>query len=348
MSKNKKHNKLREKGITLIALVITIIVLLILAGVALSALTGDSGILNNAEKAKEKTGIANEKEIIGLAASAAKFKTKNSEITIQNMQEALDELVKSEKAIAIDNSDTIVVMFEKSERAYSIDKNGNIEIFTPYFDTIPGYLTQNSDGEYMIESIEDLVAFSAKINYGFEGYKDNNIEIPGFPQYSSPTVILMCDLDFKSPLSYGNSETTAYNGYLGVEDESVPLIEALTNIEKYKGFIPIGVEPGDGDKRFTGTFDGKNHIIKNLCENTDSYAGLFGRTACATIKNISITGCINSTGIAGAIVGDVFANDKGNKASVINCINYAQVSGFRRESCRRNNRTMSEVTVLRV
>ena len=41
-----------NKGVTLVALVITIIVLLILAGVALAMLTGDSGILTNAENAK--------------------------------------------------------------------------------------------------------------------------------------------------------------------------------------------------------------------------------------------------------------------------------------------------------
>ena len=43
------------KGITLIALVITIIVLLILAGVAIATLTGDNGILNQANRTKEKT-----------------------------------------------------------------------------------------------------------------------------------------------------------------------------------------------------------------------------------------------------------------------------------------------------
>ena len=43
------------KGITLIALVITIIVLLILAGVTIATLTGENGILNQAGKAKDKT-----------------------------------------------------------------------------------------------------------------------------------------------------------------------------------------------------------------------------------------------------------------------------------------------------
>ena len=45
----------QEKGITLIALVITIIILLILAGVTIAALSGDNGILTRAKEAKEKT-----------------------------------------------------------------------------------------------------------------------------------------------------------------------------------------------------------------------------------------------------------------------------------------------------
>ncbi len=47
-----------NKGITLIALVVTIIVLLILAGISVSMLTGQNGILNRASEAKEKTAAA--------------------------------------------------------------------------------------------------------------------------------------------------------------------------------------------------------------------------------------------------------------------------------------------------
>lgn len=51
----KSKEKLKEKGITLIALVITIIILLILAAVTITALSGNNGILSNAAKAKEET-----------------------------------------------------------------------------------------------------------------------------------------------------------------------------------------------------------------------------------------------------------------------------------------------------
>ncbi len=52
----------KEKGITLIALVITIIVLLILASVTIATLTGENGILTRANEAKEQTEIASVKE----------------------------------------------------------------------------------------------------------------------------------------------------------------------------------------------------------------------------------------------------------------------------------------------
>lgn len=47
----------KNGGITLIALVVSIIVLLILAGVSISMLTGQNGILNRAAEAKEKTSL---------------------------------------------------------------------------------------------------------------------------------------------------------------------------------------------------------------------------------------------------------------------------------------------------
>ena len=53
-----KNNKKMSKGITLIALVVTIIVLLILAGISIMMLTGDNGILKRAGQAKEVTDIA--------------------------------------------------------------------------------------------------------------------------------------------------------------------------------------------------------------------------------------------------------------------------------------------------
>ncbi len=63
-TKIKKQKNRLQKGITLIALVITIIVLLILAGVSIATLTGDNGILTKAQTAKEETQKASVIEMI--------------------------------------------------------------------------------------------------------------------------------------------------------------------------------------------------------------------------------------------------------------------------------------------
>ncbi len=65
--KNEKNNKFSNKGITMIALIITIIILLILAGVSIGLLTGEDGIVKKAELAKNKTDQAQveENEILG-------------------------------------------------------------------------------------------------------------------------------------------------------------------------------------------------------------------------------------------------------------------------------------------
>ncbi len=56
----------KEKGITLISLIITIIILLILAGVSIALLTGENGIIKKAELAKQKSEEAEQNENIVL------------------------------------------------------------------------------------------------------------------------------------------------------------------------------------------------------------------------------------------------------------------------------------------
>ena len=60
-----------QRGITLIALVITIIVLLILAGVSIAMLTGENGILTRSRQAADETAIAGAKEAVSNAINEA-------------------------------------------------------------------------------------------------------------------------------------------------------------------------------------------------------------------------------------------------------------------------------------
>ena len=70
-----------NKGITLIALVITIIVLLILAGVSIAMLTGQNGILTQANSSKTATTKAESVEKINLALNAMKSEIYSQKVT---------------------------------------------------------------------------------------------------------------------------------------------------------------------------------------------------------------------------------------------------------------------------
>ena len=67
----KKSESKNNRGITLIALVITMIVLLILARVTIATLTGDNGILTKATEAKQKTMEATAKEKVQIEVMAS-------------------------------------------------------------------------------------------------------------------------------------------------------------------------------------------------------------------------------------------------------------------------------------
>ena len=77
----------KEKGITLVALVVTVIILLILASVTLSMLTGENGIIAKAREAKEKTEIAAWEERIDLAIIEAEGEKRNP-----TLEDVIDKL----------------------------------------------------------------------------------------------------------------------------------------------------------------------------------------------------------------------------------------------------------------
>ena len=121
----KKQNR-KNRGITLIALVVTIVVLLILAAVSISMLGGENGIITQAIKAQEDNEIAEEKEKVQLAVTAAKGKTNWGEITQGNLEDELDTNIGSGKYTLTNNGDTFTVIYTDSNRSYTIDANGNV------------------------------------------------------------------------------------------------------------------------------------------------------------------------------------------------------------------------------
>ena len=87
--KNKKITQKNNRGITLIALVITIIVLLILAGISISMLSGDNSILSRAGQARDITGEKSIAERVQLAYLGA-LATGQGEATEEGLTTALN------------------------------------------------------------------------------------------------------------------------------------------------------------------------------------------------------------------------------------------------------------------
>ena len=67
-----------NKGITLVALVVTIIILIILAGISINLVLGDNGIITIAKKAKENTELAKIEEEKELNELYAQLETEGS------------------------------------------------------------------------------------------------------------------------------------------------------------------------------------------------------------------------------------------------------------------------------
>ena len=118
-----------NKGITLVALVVTIIIVLILAAITLETLSGGDGLLRTVVGAGEKSDIASEKEILNVSATRAKGKDKYGNIRKKGLEEAISENSNGENITVEEYSDEkmFFVTFEDSGRMYKVDKTGETE-----------------------------------------------------------------------------------------------------------------------------------------------------------------------------------------------------------------------------
>ena len=153
--------KNKSKGITLIALVITIIVLLILAGVTIATLTGENGILTRASDIDVETRAASVEERKNLWKTEKQTDNYVGENTAQTLGELLDDL---------EGEDLIT-----AEERTKIEETGHVVIGSKDISFSDG-LTETS---YTITSSLDEVNFSKIITEG-----DITIEKPGFTNYT--------------------------------------------------------------------------------------------------------------------------------------------------------------------
>ena len=107
--------KSKNKGITLIALVITVIVMLILAGVAISAIINGDGLFNRTTQAEREHVKSSILEVVDMA---------ELDLTIENAQTGkkidINSLIEKIKEISSINEEDYIISVDEEEQSATI------------------------------------------------------------------------------------------------------------------------------------------------------------------------------------------------------------------------------------
>lgn len=189
-------NKDKQKGITLIALIVTIIILLILAGITIVSMN-ENGLLEKAITAKEKQKIAEYQEAIKLAQTQSvleNYETKETKVILERIRDILkDEKIFKGSTFIIENEILKITTSEKyvfevtqnyvlykgktgemspTISLVSISSTSNsitieIETDTTDINSIKYYIKSESDKEYNLEET------TKNLNYNYKDLTQN-------------------------------------------------------------------------------------------------------------------------------------------------------------------------------
>ena len=158
LNSNKEH-QIKSEGITLIALVLTIVILIILATITINFAFGENGLVSMTEDARDITTEATEKEGIEMAVADSKIK----DITTpdrekENLEESLRSQFGNDANFTVtENGDgSFLINMNDSQRSYYVESTGEI-------------IAQSEMIE--IGTAEELKAFRDEVNSGnsYEG-----------------------------------------------------------------------------------------------------------------------------------------------------------------------------------
>ena len=121
--KLKKNINIQERGITLIALVVTIVVLLILAAISIGMLTGENGIIKKASESKDKTEQAKVEELVTVAVNGliTEHQGDRSKITPDDIAEEINRIENRTDVTAEDSTFPTNILFQKENREVGVN-----------------------------------------------------------------------------------------------------------------------------------------------------------------------------------------------------------------------------------
>lgn len=324
----------KNRGITLIALVITIIVLLILAGAGISTLTGEGGILGKANISKEETLISSYEEQLKLIWQGVKLENVDKKIEKQELfQKCKNEIEKDpnfEGSELVLNTELLVLEVKVKEGYIFRIRENVVEYIRKEGEVLKDIeviLTSEIEEKEWILTATVKQAAGRRLEYIL--YK-NDVEIQRKTTYDT-TFIYKEISEFgeataRVEVKYEEEKTRESNEII-IEDYTIKTQKDLITFQEevnkgkdYKGkivqmigdvdlseqegnWIPIGTE----GNVFRGTFEGNHKKITGLHINsTKEYQGLFGKIEDGTIRNLEIEGSVITTqNYVGVLTGEI-------------------------------------------
>ena len=335
-SKNKeKHQKISKKklyrkqeGITLIALIITIIILLILASVTIPALSGDNGILTNASKAKFETEIREIEELILIkdleGESSNKFGTING---LLNIDSEYNEKVMLENAKLVYDPDKVSKNEKKWLEEMGIYSKSNYYLIMME-DTKKEFSGQSNVGT--MEEFRDLVNgnnFNYDTAYVIENINlntdENNQWVP-IGNKTTPFTKILDGSNYTISNLYIESEED-YQGLFGYNKGNIENVK-LTRVNitsKKTGDVFVGGIVGYND---SGNIENCNIEDSQITAEGNDVAGITGCNYAGIVNNCINNSNITNTGnyATGGIVGWNY-----EKGKITNCENFGMIIGNR-------------------
>lgn len=119
---------MRERGITIVSLVITIIIILIISGVTIDALTGKYGIIGMTVKTKRKAEISSERENIKLAVIRTMQDDQNLKSEKNRLEQNLTKTIGKNETELREDANGYLVKIIKTQRYYRIREDGEVEL----------------------------------------------------------------------------------------------------------------------------------------------------------------------------------------------------------------------------
>lgn len=348
-----------EKAITLIALIITIIIMLILSGVVLSLTIGENGLFKTAKYAVQKNSEEAAREKLNLAlADLQAHKYIND---TYNENEYIDSYLKNENMTVVGNVVTVDNWnFEIDRSIPSINANlGESEV--KLTKEVKEYLGKNENDKYTVSVLVKIESNTKIESIEFENTDGTTLTVKAEKEMLTKDMQIELDREYKITvkMSNGKKETRTIiessvenirtveelvafrdkvNTGLTYQGKTVNLLADLDlskvcyrtdgTIQNDKSWEPIGNWDIDNAHIFKGIFDGKGHDLNNIYINTNrSCQGLFGYVELGEIKNINIkSGSINGNEMVGGLVGcatEVTIDKVGNEVTVNATNNHA-------------------------